>query len=119
MLYDLLIKADRVLDPGQGLNGPLDIGIGGGRITALQPEIPSSEAKKTIEVRGANRYVVPGLIDPHLHVGWGATTLGVGMECVDPDLGGVRAGVTTVADAGSVGVANVGVFPTHLLPRAK
>ena len=32
---------------------------------------------------------------------------------------GVRSGVTTVADCGSVGVANLGVFPAHILPAAK
>jgi dihydroorotase len=70
-------------------------------------------------VRGSNRYVVPGLLDIHTHVGYGATTAGVGMGCVDPDVGGVGSGVTTVLDAGSVGIANVGVFGTHLIPKAK
>jgi dihydroorotase len=41
------------------------------------------------------------------------------MQCCDPDTIGVRAGVTTIVDAGSVGVANIGVFPAHLLPKAK
>jgi dihydroorotase len=31
----------------------------------------------------------------------------------------VHSGVTTVADCGSVGVANLGVFPAHILPKAK
>jgi dihydroorotase len=119
MPYDVVIKGGHVLDPGQGLDGPLDIGISGGRIAAIQPHIPSSEAARTVEVRGANRYVVPGLIDLHTHVAYGATTPGVGMGCVEPDVGGVGSGVTTVLDAGSVGIANVGVFSAHLLPRVK
>jgi dihydroorotase len=41
------------------------------------------------------------------------------MGCVDPDIGGVHSGVVTVLDAGSVGIANVGVFGTHLIPNAK
>ena len=41
---------------------------------------------------------------------------GVGMGMCDPDDIGVRSGVTTVADCGSVGVANLGVFPAHILP---
>jgi dihydroorotase len=117
--YDLVIKGGHVLDPGQGLNGRMDIGISDGRIAAIQPDIPPGEAKRTIEVRGQNRYVVPGLIDLHTHVAYGATTLGVGMQCCDPDQIGVRAGVTTVADGGSVGVANIGVFPFHIIPKAK
>jgi dihydroorotase len=119
MPYDLVIKGGHVLDPGQGLDGPMDIGIAGGRITAIAPQIPATEAARTIEVRGSNRYVLPGLIDLHTHVAYGATTPGVGMGCVDPDVGGVGSGVTTVVDAGSVGIANVGVFSAHLLPRAR
>ncbi len=119
MPYDLVIKGGHVLDPGQGLDAKLDIGISGGRIAALQPDIPIAEARRVIEVRGANRYVVPGLIDIHTHVAYGATTPGVGMGCCDPDQIGVRSGVTTVVDAGSVGVANVGVFGAYIIPRAK
>ena len=119
MPYDLLIKGAHVLDPGQGLDGHMDIGISRGEITAIQPEIGATESSRVLEVRGANRYVVPGLIDIHTHVGYGATTPGVGMGCVDPDVGGVGSGVTTVLDAGSVGIANVGVFGTHLIPKSK
>jgi dihydroorotase len=119
MSYDLLIKGGHVLDPGTGIDGRRDIAISGGKIAAVEPDIDSSEAARVVEVRGANRYLVPGLIDIHTHVGYGATTAGVGMGCVDPDVGGVGSGVTTVLDAGSVGIANVGVFGTHILPRAK
>ena len=118
-MYDLLIKRGRVLDPGQGIDEMTDIGITGGRIAAVQPDLPENEAKRVLEIRGEHRYVVPGLIDIHTHVAHGATTLGVGMECCDPDAAGVRSGVTTVVDCGSVGVANVGVFPVHILPRAQ
>src|SRR5713101_1532660 len=85
----------------------------------MQPDIPAAEARRIIEVRGSKRYVVPGLIDLHTHVAYGATTPGVGMGCVDPDVGGVGSGVTTLLDAGSVGIANVGVFGAHLVPKAK
>lgn len=119
MLYDVVIKGGHVLDPGMGLDGILDIGVAGGRIAAIEPNIPPSEAKRTVEVRGTGRYVLPGLIDVHTHVAYGATTAGVGMGCVDPDVGGVGSGVTTLLDAGSVGIANVGVFGAHILPSAK
>jgi dihydroorotase len=119
MRYDLLIKGGHVLDPGRGLDQRLDIAISDGRIAALGQDVPTKDAARVVEVRGDNRYVVPGLIDVHTHVGYGATTAGVGMGCVDPDVGGVGSGVTTVLDAGSVGIANVGVFGAHLLPRAR
>ncbi len=119
MPYDLLIKGGRVLDPGQNLDGKLDIGITDGRIAAIEANIDASEAKRVIEVKGDNRYVTPGLIDIHTHVAYGATTPGVGMGCCDPDQVGVHSGVTTVLDCGSVGVANIGVLQAHVIPKAK
>jgi dihydroorotase len=118
-MYDLLIKGGHVLDPGQNLNGQMDIAITGGKFAAIQADIPATEARRVVEIRGANRYVVPGLIDLHTHVAYGATTAGVGMGCPAPDTAGVHSGVTTVVDAGSVGVANIGTFAAHLIPKAK
>ena len=119
MLYDLLIKGGHVLDPGQGIDAMLDIGVSGTTIARIAPDIPTAEAARTIEIRGAERYVVPGLIDIHTHIAYGAITRGVGMEGCDPDVIGVGSGVTTLLDCGSVGVANIGVFPAYIIPRAK
>jgi dihydroorotase len=118
MTYDLLIKGGHVLDPGQGLDGQLDIAINGGKITRIEAGLPAEEAARVIEAGGPGRRVVPGLIDLHTHVAHGAVTEGVGMGCCDPDVIGVQSGVTTVVDCGSVGVANIGVFPAHILPKA-
>ena len=117
--YDLLLKGGHVLDPGQGLDAHLDIAVSGGKIAAIAPDIPAQDAARVLELRGAGRHVVPGLIDLHTHVANGAITEGVGMGMCDPDDIGVRSGVTTVADCGSVGVANLGVFPAHILPAAR
>jgi dihydroorotase len=116
--YDLLIKGGQVLDPGQGLDGALDIAISGGKIARIAAGIPAEDALRVLEIRGAGRHVVPGLIDLHTHVASGAITEGVGMGMCDPDDIGVRSGVTTVVDCGSVGVANLGVFPAHIQPGA-
>ncbi len=118
MTYDLLLKGGHVLDPGEGLDGRMDIAITDGRIAAIEADIPVEDAAKLIEIRGDNRYVTPGLIDIHTHVAFGAQTVGVGMTCCEPDEIGVRAGVTTVLDCGSVGIANIGVFRHHILPHA-
>jgi dihydroorotase len=117
--YDLLIKGGHVLDPGQGLDGTLDIAITGGKISQIAADIPAAEAARVLEIRGQGRHVVPGLIDMHTHVANGAITEGVGMGSCDPDAIGVHSGVTTVSDCGSVGVANLGVFPAYILPAAK
>jgi dihydroorotase len=118
LTYDLLIKGGHVLDPGQGLDGTMDIAITGGKIARIAPDIPAGEANRVLEIRGGGRHVVPGLIDLHTHVADGAITEGVGMGMCNPDAIGVHSGVTTLADCGSVGVANLGVFPAHILPRA-
>jgi dihydroorotase len=117
--YDLLIKGGHVLDPGQGLDAHLDIAIAGGKIARIAADIEPDDAARVLEMRGPGRHIVPGLIDVHTHVADGAITKGVGMGNCDPDDIGVRSGVTTVADCGSVGVANLGVFPAHILPKAK
>lgn len=117
MHVDLLIKG-HVLDPGRDIDRRTDIGITDGRITRLDDDIPVEDATRVVEVTAPGQYVVPGLIDLHTHVGHGAITRGVGMEGCDPDAIGVRSGVTTVVDAGSVGVANIGVFSAYIQPRA-
>ncbi len=118
MTYDLLIKGGHVLDPGQGVDGQLDIAVHGGKIARIEAGIPAEEAARVIQCAGPGRHVVPGLVDLHTHVAHGAVTEGVGMGCCDPDVIGVQSGVTTVVDCGSVGVANIGVFPAHILPKA-
>ena len=60
VLYDIVIKGGHVLDPGQGLDGQLDIGISNGQIAAIEPELSAADAARVIEVRGTNRHVVPG-----------------------------------------------------------
>jgi dihydroorotase len=117
--YDLLIKGGHVLDPGQGLDGIMDIAVTGGTIAKIAADIPAADAARVLEIRGTGRRVVPGLIDAHTHVANGAITEGVGMSNCDADAIGVHSGVTTVVDCGSVGVANLGVFPAYILPKAK
>ncbi len=64
-----------------------------------------------IEVGG--KLVTPGLIDLHAHVFEGVNRTGV-----NPDLGGVCAGVTTIVDAGSAGAATFGGW-RHILPQCQ
>jgi dihydroorotase len=117
--YELILKNCHVLDPGQGIDRRADIAISDGRIAAIEENLPAANAAQVLDLAREGRYVVPGLVDIHTHVAHGGTTQGVGMGCCDPDEIGVRSGVTTVLDAGSVGIANVGVFPAYILPAAK
>lgn len=62
----MLIAGGRVIDPASGLDAPADIAITDGRITEIGPGLSRSPADRTIEARGL--LVVPGLIDPHVHL---------------------------------------------------
>ncbi|MCE2463593.1 MAG: amidohydrolase/deacetylase family metallohydrolase [Dehalococcoidia bacterium] len=107
---DLLIRGGKVVDPSQGLNGPADIAVTGGKIEAIGPDLPTEGAKRTIDVPG--KLVIPGMIDLHAHVFGGITANGL-----NPDTAGVHSGVTTLVDAGSSGCANFRAFPAHIIPN--
>ena len=111
-MYDLVIKGGRVFDPSQNLEGErLDIAVAGGKIARLEAKL-SEPAARTLDVSG--KIVTPGLIDLHCHV-----YHGINSTAVDPDVAGVRSGVTTVVDGGSAGHANFSGWATHVIPKAK
>jgi dihydroorotase len=109
--YDLLLKGGHVIDPANHIDRVMDVAVADGKIAAVEPEIPSAEAGKVVNVQGL--YVTPGLIDIHVHIGYGGApdnwyspsarshTPPFGMP---PDLM-FNSGVTTVVDAGSSGAA--------------
>jgi dihydroorotase len=113
-MYDLLLTGGTVLDPSQRLHGVFDVAVQDGKIAHLAPPDPSVDpalaAVRVVDVSG--KTVTPGLIDLHTHVFDGVASNGV-----HPDMAGVRAGVTTVVDAGSSGAATFEAFPRHILPH--
>lgn len=100
MRFELVIKSGRVLDPGAGLDGQLDVAIDGGRVVAVEAEIPAESAARTIDAMGL--LVTPGLVDLHTHIYPGATYWGI-----RPDPVAAASGATTWVDAGSAGAMNV------------
>jgi dihydroorotase len=93
MKYDLLICGGDVLDPSGGLRGAMDIGIAGGKIAAVGPALPQTEARRTISAKG--RLVTPGLVDIHAHIFVNANDM-----AGDTDRFCRASGVTTLCDAG-------------------
>ena len=92
--YDLLLRGGRVVDPASRIDARLDVAVAGGRIAAVQMDIPAAQARRVVDVSGL--YVVPGLIDLHAHV--------FGYEgSLAPDETALPAGTTTVVDAGGSG----------------
>ena len=109
-MYDLLIRGGTVIDPSQGIHGLNDVAVQDGKIARVAPGISADEASRVIDVVG--KIVTPGLIDLHTHIYDGVNGNGV-----EADLGGVRAGVTTMVDAGSAGCDTYGGFPKHIIPN--
>src|SRR4030095_2039941 len=108
-MYDPILKGGRVGDAASVLDGFMNVAVDQGTIARLAPSIAPSEAARLIDVGG--QLVTPGLIDPHAHLLAALHPTGV-----NPDLGGVHAGVTTIVDAGSAGAATYGGW-RHILPN--
>jgi dihydroorotase len=111
--FDLLLRGGRVLDPTQGLDAVLDLAIADGRVAAVEASLPATAARRTLNVR--NRLVIPGMIDTHAHVYEHVT----GSFGLNPDLVGVRAGVTTVVDQGGAGPLTLMGFRKFIVEPAK
>jgi dihydroorotase len=103
MEFDLLIKGGEVVDPGSGKQGRLDVAIKRNRIAAVDANIPTESAVRTIDATG--QYVTPGLVDLHTHVYHSVTYWGIYADPV-----AARSGVTTWLDVGSAGAFNVQGF---------
>ena len=66
-LFDLVVKNVRVVRPNKTSVDCLDIGIKGGKISRLAPELAAGEAEQVFD--GKNHLAFPGCVDAHMHVG--------------------------------------------------
>jgi dihydroorotase len=110
--FDLVLRGGRVIAPARSLDGPYVVGIRDGRIAAVLPAIDRGEGRKSIQVRG--RLVVPGMIDTHAHVYQHVT----GAFGMNPDLVGIRSGVTTVIDQGGAAPLTIQGFRKFIVEPA-
>ena len=55
-MYDLLLKGGTVVDPSAGLDGVHDIAVERGQIARIAPDIPATEAARTIARGGEGRH---------------------------------------------------------------
>jgi dihydroorotase len=95
--YDLVVKGGRVIDPSRRLDRIADVAIDGGRIRAIEADIPAADAGDLLDARG--RIVTAGLIDLHVHIGR------VGEGLTPATLLGD--GVTSMVDGGSAGADDI------------
>ena len=99
---DLLLKGGRLLDPKNSIDSKMDVAVKDGKIYRIAVEIPSSSAKKVVDVSGM--LVSPGLINIHTHVYAGSKPgFADGQSSQLPDAFAPRSGITTVVDAGTTG----------------
>jgi dihydroorotase len=63
---NLLIKGGRVIDPSQKLDDTLDVLVENGLVKELGKGLAAPAGVETIDAAG--KYVVPGLIDMHVHL---------------------------------------------------
>jgi len=100
--YDLLLKGGRVIDAKNNMDAQMDVAVKDGKISRVSSDIPSSAAKKVIDVSGL--LVAPGLINIHTHVFAGSNPgFYDGQSSQLPDAFALRSGITTVVDAGTTG----------------
>lgn len=111
MPYDIVIRGGRVIDPSQGLNAIRDVAVSGDRIAAVAEKVDHAKAGTIIDARGL--YVVPGLIDLHMH---GYTHSPYGL---DPDPLCAAGGVTTMLDTGTAGSYNFDAFRRDGIDRCE
>ena len=119
------IKCDLRINGGTLLNTDLselkrgDVAIKGDRILAIENVPDNYVASRNIDATGL--IVTPGIIDLHTHVAGGLRRSSPYSEDVmqDADTAGVHSGVTTLVDAGSCGIANIGGLVNHVIPNAK
>jgi dihydroorotase len=116
--YDLLLQGGHVIDAKNNISGVRDVAIRDGKIAAVADHIEPTQAFKVVIVRGL--YVTPGLVDIHVHVyaGTGEPGSYAGDNSLYPDGFMLRAGVTTVADAGSSGYRNFEDFKQRIIDRS-
>lgn len=110
MTFDLIVRAGRVIDPSQSIDGVMDVAFKDGKVATLAPDL-GGDAASVIDAKGL--IVTPGLIDLHTHVYDGGTSLGV-----DPVGLFLKGAVTTLVDTGSAGPGNFAGFRDHVIARA-
>ncbi len=110
--FDLVIEGGRVIDPASGVDGIRDIGVRQGRIAAVEDAIAPGAAE-TIDAGGL--LVLPGMIDSHAHIYEHVC----GRFGLNPDLVGVRSGVTTVVDQGGASCMTFPGFRKFIIEPAR
>ena len=118
--FDLVIKNGHVIDPKNGIDGPMDVAVAGNKVAEVSRTIDAARARRMADATGL--YVVPGLIDLHAHVFYGTEDdayLSNGFSGAVPDSHSFRSGQTTLVDVGGAGWRNFPQFKQQVIDRAQ
>jgi dihydroorotase (multifunctional complex type) len=91
MSFDLLLAGGEIVFPGVGVRTG-SVAVKDGRIAALLVPGEQASAKEVIDCRG--KWVMPGLIDPHTHIGFGSNETDFETESRSAAIGGVTGMMT-------------------------
>jgi dihydroorotase len=117
--YDLLLKGGHLIDARNNISAVRDVAIADGKVAAIASNINAADALKVVDASGL--YVTPGLVDIHVHVYAGTGERGsyAGDNSLYPDGFTLRAGVTTIVDAGSSGWRSFDDFKQRIIDRSR
>ena len=118
--FSIIIKGGHVIDPKNNINDVMDIAVKDGKILLVAKNIDAQEGIQVVQAEGL--YVVPGLIDMHVHVFHGTNPdqqYMNGPSSVVPDGFTFRSGVTTVVDAGCAGWRTFPAFKRQTIERSQ
>ncbi len=115
--FDLILRGGLVIDPANGLDGPMDVAIQNGRIVKVAPVISPGGAAQAVDIPG--HLVTPGILDIHTHVYTFRTRQATAVESVNADAHLFASGVTTTVDAGTAGWKNFPDFKQWCIDSSK
>ena len=118
--YDIVIKGGQLIDPKNNINELMDIAVKDGKVALIAKNIDEKEGIQVVNAQGL--YVIPGLVDIHVHVFYGTNTdqqYMDGPNAVVPDGFTFRVGVTTIVDAGSSGWRTFPAFKRQTIDKSQ
>ena len=110
MSASFVLRGGRVIDPANGIDRIADLVIGKDKILGL--DVPALGGAQVIDCTDC--IVTPGMIDMHVHVYWGGTSLGV-----KPENFADKSACTTLVDACSAGPGNFTGFREHVIDLSR
>lgn len=90
-MFDLVLSDGEIVVPDTGIVRG-SIGVKDGRIAMISLSGENLAAREAIDCR--DRWVMPGLIDPHTHIGFGSNETDFGTESRSAALGGITSLLT-------------------------